>query len=140
MNWLRQNILMLLVNAIFALFLSINVGAYVSDKDVGTSQEVLQTGMVHQDGAAAILDAQDDTRGLLPRTSIRGELLKRLSSRKLQGGLGSRALLKIAGPWSDLLHGAVTSDAIHLQQGIPPTRTSNVSKDYFVYTLERMLC
>lgn len=133
MKWLKQNAVMILVSAVFALFAGINIGTYASDVDSRQAQE-LQGELLLRHGDALPVTAFVEVRS--PAQNISSRVLRVVS---LDGFGGRNAYRGIAG-WHDFNALRNTSGRIVLQSEFPAALTFSYPKEYYVYTLERMLC
>ena len=140
MKWARRHLILILINAVLALFVGVNICGYAKYCEDRESLESCDT-LLQQDEAspAALMESQGFIQNLFSRTL--GGSLKRAGERNLLSGLGGRALLRMAGPWSGLLHGSMPEAAVgRLRVESPFADTFTTPKEFYIYTLERMLC
>lgn len=139
MKWVRQHLILILINAAIALFVGVNVCGYFDYCETRDALESSDT-FLQQDevSSAALVETQGVIQSLLSRSFNSGGL-KRVGERNLLSGLGNRTLLHMMGPWSGLLHGAA-SVAFVGDVVSPLADGFTKPKEYYVYTLERMLC
>lgn len=139
MKWVRQHLILILINAAIALFVGVNICGYFDyceTRDaLESSDAFLQQGEV---SSFALVESQCSIQNLFSRSLSSGGF-KRVGERSLLGGLGNRTLLHMMGPWSGLLHGAAPVASV--SDGVSPLADGfTTPKEYYIYTLERMLC
>lgn len=133
MKWLKQNAAMILVSAVFALLAGINIGAYASFVDSRQAQE-LQGDHLLRYGDALPVTAYVESRA--PAQNISTRILRVVS---LDGFGGRNAYRGISG-WHDFNTLRNTEGRIVLRSEFPTALTFSHPKEYYVYTLERILC
>lgn len=140
MKWVRQHLIMILINAVFALFVGVNVCGYANYCESRKVQESCENLQQAETSPGALIESQGSIQNLLSRAFSRGGL-KRAGERNLLSGLGNRALLHMMGPWSSLLHGSSPVAFVNRGHGVASFADRfTTSKEFFIYTLERMLC
>lgn len=117
------------VNILFALFLGLNVWGYVSQPELPDSAYIqsFSDDAPVESPLGVVTFSQGPSQNLLSRLE-NGNLFKLLDRRMVS-------------PWSGSLHGSVpatVSGRIRIHSLSPVAY--DYPKDYFVYTLERMLC
>lgn len=133
MKWLKQNAVMILASVIFALFAGMNIGAYASDVDSRQAQE-LQGDRLLRHGEALPVTAYVEPRA--PAQSVSFRVLR---GTPLDGFGGRNAHREIPG-WHDFKASRNTLGHEVLRSEFPTALTFGHPKEYYVYTLERMLC
>lgn len=133
MKWLKRNAMMILVSAVFALFAGINVGAYASFVDSRQAQELQGDQLLHHDDAQPVAAFADT---LSPAQNIFSRVVRGVS---LDGFCGRNAFRGIAG-WCDFSVFGNTYGRKALRSDFPAALSFCHPKEYYVYTLERMLC
>lgn len=133
MKWLKQNAMMILVSAFFALLAGINVGAYASFVDSRQTQE-LQGDHLLRHG-----DDLPVTAYVEPRAPAQSVSFRVLRGTPLDGFGGRNAYRGFSG-WHDFKASRNTLGHEVLRSEFPTALTFGHPKEYYVYTLERMLC
>ncbi|PWJ64926.1 MULTISPECIES: hypothetical protein [unclassified Fibrobacter] len=133
MKWLKQNAVMILASVIFALFAGMNIGAYASDVDSRQAQE-LQGDHLLRYGDALPVTAYVESRA--PAQNISSRVLRSV----FLDGLGGRSAYRGIAGWHDFNTLRNTEGRIVLRSEFPTALTFSHPKEYYVYTLERILC
>lgn len=124
---------MILVSAVFALLAGINIGAYASFVDSRQAQE-LQGDHLLRYGDALPITAFVDVRS--PAQNISSRVLRSV----FLDGLGGRSAYRGIAGWHDFITLRNTEGRIVLRSEFPTALTFSHPKEYYVYTLERILC
>lgn len=124
---------MILASVIFALFAGMNIGAYASDVDSRQAQE-LQGDHSLRHGDAFPITAFVDVRS--PAQNISSRVLRSV----FLDGLGGRSAYRGIAGWHDFNTLRNTEGRIVLRSEFPTALTFSHPKEYYVYTLERILC
>ena len=133
MKWLRQNAVVILVSAAFVLFAGINVGAYASYVDSRQVTELQGDRLQHHDDAlpvTAFVDAWAPAQNFLSRN------LRTVSLDGFGGRNANRGIVGWHGP--DVSQNTLARAACH--SDFPTALSFNHPKEFYIYTLERMLC
>ena len=142
MKRLRQNILSMVAVAFFAMFATVVESSFVYDYNI-SSQAALELGdtTFNQNGTPSqplFLSREASSQAvLLTRRASQQALSRSPRNGGFQGFCGRDAnILKRNGAYASR-HSALST---HSHSGFPTPLAYQVSKEYYVFTLERILC